>query len=215
MTMSDIKSSPIEENYVRWELPHVSDPATDKKIKQLTAAKLEEIEQEAYKEGKEEGYKDGYAKGLEQYKAEVDETCKNLETLMNALVKPFEDLDDEVINQTAGLAIAISRQLVRRELQVEPDHIVGVVREALSALPVSARKIKVYLHPEDALLVRKILSLQNEDDSAMQLWHIIEEPLLSRGGCRINAENSVIDATVETRLQRIITSIMGGERSDD
>jgi len=215
MTMSDIKSSNAEEKYIRWELPNVHNPETERKIKQVTAEKLEAIEQAAYKEGKENGYKDGYNKGMEKYKAKVDEKCKKLEDLMAALVKPFEDLDEEVIEQTAGLAIAISRQLVRRELHAEPDHIIGVVRDALSALPVSARRIRVYLHPEDALLVREVLSIKDENDTDMQPWHIIEDPLLSRGGCRINAENSVIDATVETRLQRIITSIMGGERSYD
>ncbi|MDH5571571.1 MAG: flagellar assembly protein FliH [Gammaproteobacteria bacterium] len=213
--MSDIKSSNAEEKYIRWELPNVHNPETERKIKQVTAEKLEAIEQAAYKEGKENGYKDGYNKGMEKYKAKVDEKCKKLEDLMAALVKPFEDLDEEVIEQTAGLAIAISRQLVRRELHAEPDHIIGVVRDALSALPVSARRIRVYLHPEDALLVREVLSIKDENDTDMQPWHIIEDPLLSRGGCRINAENSVIDATVETRLQRIITSIMGGERSYD
>ena len=215
MIMSDAESTGVADNYVRWELPSVNNPETERKIKQVTAEKLEAIEQAAYKEGKENGYKDGYNKGMEKYKSKVDDTCKNLEALMTALVKPFEDLDEEVIEQTAGLAIAISRQLVRRELHAEPDHIIGVVRDALSALPVSARKIRVYLHPDDALLVRNVLSLKDENDTDMQPWHIIEDPLLSRGGCRINAENSVIDATVETRLQRIITSIMGGERSYD
>ena len=211
MNMSDVKLSETEKNYTRWELPRVDDPASERKLKQVTAARLEEIEQEAYKEG----FKNGYAKGIEKYKSEVDETNLKFEALMTSLIKPFEDLDDEVIEQTAGLAIAISRQLIRRELHTEPDHVIGVVREALSALPVSARKIKVSLNPEDAILVRKVLSLHEDDSAEMQPWHIIEDPLLSQGGCRITAENSVIDATVETRLQRIITSIMGGERSDD
>jgi len=42
------------------------------------------------------------------------------------------------------------RQLIRREVKLDPGQIVGVVREALGILPISARNIRVVLHPEDA-----------------------------------------------------------------
>ncbi|MCW9024466.1 MAG: flagellar assembly protein FliH [Gammaproteobacteria bacterium] len=213
--MSSQTSDDKAVEFERWELPDVSSGSNSSRPGHLTAAKLEEIEQQAYEEGLAKGYEEGLAKGLKEGETEIQAKSEQLQQLMESLVLPFQDLDDEVVEQTATLAIAISRQLIRRELHTEPDQVVGIVREGLTALPVSARRIRVYLHPEDAELVRKILSLHDENDDELQTWRIIEEPLMSRGGCKINAENSTIDATVETRLQRVITTIMGGVRADD
>ena len=46
-------------------------------------------------------------------------------------------------------------------------------------------------------------------------WQIAEDPVMTRGGCRIEAENSKIDASVEQQLNRVIANLMGGERERD
>ncbi len=204
--------------YERWELPAVGDgkgSLSAKKSAQPTAAKIESIQKQAYEEGHESGYRDGYKKGLADGETEVRQRAEAFQMLIRSLDVPFDELDEQVVEQTAQLAIAVARQIIRRELHMDPGQVIAVVRDALKSLPVMARKIRVFLHPDDAVLVREVLSLHDEADDDSQTWRIIEEPLLSRGGCRINSENSTIDATVEMRLQRVITEIMGGERAHD
>ena len=50
--------------------------------------------------------------------------------------------------------MALARQIVRRELKTDPTQIIGIIREAIAALPVAARDVRVHLHPEDAAVVR-------------------------------------------------------------
>ena len=206
--------------YERWELPVIEAKKTGDKTQDtqetqpITAAEIESIQKQAYTEGHGNGYRDGYEKGLAEGEAEIRQQAETFQSLIQILDTPFADLDEQVVEQTAQLAIAIARQIIRRELHTDPGQVVAVVREALKALPVMSRKIRVFLHPEDATLVREVLSLHDEGDES-QTWKVIEEPLLSRGGCKITSENSTIDATVETRLQRLITEILGGERSRD
>jgi len=200
--------------YERWELPAVGEDASKKNAGHVTAEEIESIQKQAYAEGHDNGYRDGYEKGLAAGEAEITEQSASLQTLIQSLDTPFAELDDLVIEQTAHLAMAVAGQIIRRELHTDPGQVVAVVREALKSLPVMARNIRVFLHPEDAELVREALSLHDNDDDS-QTWRVIEEPLLSRGSCKINSENSTIDATVETRLQRVITEIMGGERARD
>ncbi len=216
MTLSDTPSTPSRsaEAYERWELPDVSQETQNAASAGLpTAAEIDSIQKQAHTEGHERGYHEGYAKGLAQGETEVRQKAEAFHELIQMLDTPLEELDEQVIEQTAQLAIAIARQIIRRELHADPGQVVAVVRDALKALPVMARKIRVFLHPDDAELVRETLSLHDDDDS--QTWKIIEDPLLSRGGCKINSENSSIDASVEMRLQRVITGIMGGERGRD
>jgi flagellar assembly protein FliH len=66
----------------------------------------------------------------------------------------------------------------------------------------------VHLHPDDAALIRENLAPTDGEPA----WVVVEDPLMTRGGCRVSAENSNIDASAETRLNALIQSIAGDER---
>lgn len=124
---------------------------------------------------------------------------------------PLSEVDDLVVDELAQLCMAVVKQMVRRELKISPGEIVGVVRETLSLLPATPAEITLELHPDDATLIKDTL----ETSSAELSWKIIEDPLLTRGGCRVITTNSRIDASVETRMNAIIAEVMGGERQYD
>lgn len=96
---------------------------------------------------------------------------------------------------------------------MSPGEVVAVVKEALDQLPVTTGDVRLELHPEDAALVRNALS--GVDSEAKAPWRIVEDPVLSRGGCRVLTDNSRIDATVESRINTAIAAAMGGERQVD
>jgi flagellar assembly protein FliH len=43
-------------------------------------------------------------------------------------------------------------------------------------------------------------------------WKIQQDPLLTRGGCRVSTGDSRIDATVESRLGAVIARVLGDSR---
>jgi len=173
----------------------------------LTAQQLEAIQKQAYEEGFALGRKEGHAAARSDIQAQV----QRLDQLMRTLARPFEDLDQQVELELVTLAMAVARQLVRRELKADPAQVIGVVREALSALPAASRNVRVHLHPEDAALVRETLSLREGD----QAWTIAEDPMQGRGGCRVVSDLSQVDAGLESRLTAVITAVLGGQRGTD
>lgn len=178
----------------------------------LTASELEELAEKAHREGLEQGRKEGFEfghrEGLESGRQEVLSRIEQFDQLLQGLSEPFEELDQQVEQEVVSLVVAMTRQLVRREVKTDPAQIVGVVREALNILPVNARRIRVLLHPEDAELVRNAYTLGESD----QKWQVIEDPVIQRGGCRVFTENSQIDATLESRLNALIAPLLGSER---
>ena len=167
----------------------------------------EQIRQQSY----EKSYAKGYMEGLAQGQREIQEQVSRLSTLMATLAMPLPDLDNQVVDELVQLSMAVVRQMVRRELKISPGEIVAVVREALSLLPVAAAEITLELHPEDAKLIRD--NLVHPD--ATPSWTIVEDALLTRGGCRVLTNTSRIDATVEKRMNTVIAEVMGGERKVD
>jgi flagellar assembly protein FliH len=193
--------------YERWELPLVSGPT----VSSSTVKELESIHEQAYNEGFALGQKEG----LQQKKQELDNNIASLRSIIEMLTEPLKELDDDVVNQLAQLSMTVAKQVVRRELHTEEGEIVGIVREAMTALPASTRKIILKIHPDDAELVRNAFSLGDEAESDELRWKLIEDPMITRGGCKVSSENSRIDATVEGRLNRIINTLLGGEREFD
>ena len=204
-----------------WRVPEVQSEGSQPQ-RPMTASQLEEIQNQAHREGFQQGLQEGRDAGHK----ELAQRVQYLEQIVQSLTKPFEKLDETVEQQLAQLAMLVARQLVRRELKTDPQQVIGVVREALSALPVTDRNVQLALHPEDAVLIRESLSLpegernitlapQGEGRSDGGGIHIVDDPVQSRGGCRVLTEVSQIDATVESRLNAVIASVLGGQRSTD
>ena len=185
-----------ETAFQRWELPHL-----------LTANQMEHVQKQAY----EEGFARGQADGLREAAAQMDARLASLSSVMNSIAAPLKELDDRAEQELVTLAMNAARLIVRRELKTDPAQVLAAVREAMAALPAAARNVRLHLHPEDALLVREHMKL-NEEDHA---WKVVEDPVLARGGCKVLTDTSQIDASLEARLTAILATVLGGERSHD
>jgi flagellar assembly protein FliH len=185
-----------------WTVPDMDGPAPPQNM--ATVGGLADLQAEAHKEAFEQGLEEGRSAGRAEVKAQVD----RLAGMFYDLAKPFDALDAEVERELLTLAMALARQIVRRELKTDPTQIIGIIREAIAALPVATRDVRVHLHPEDATVVKQHLA-PTENERA---WTIIEDPVMARGGCQITTNTSRIDARLETRLGSILSELLGTER---
>ncbi|MBL8259480.1 MAG: flagellar assembly protein FliH [Candidatus Competibacteraceae bacterium] len=160
-------------------------------------------------EGHAEGFQRGYAEGLAGGRDDLLLRVRKLDQILDFLSQPLEQLDAAVEEQLTWMTTEIARRLIRRELRTSPGEIVAVVREAVKLLPVASADVQVRLHPDDAKLIREVLSLGRDGEP---VWKIVEDQTLSRGGCLVNAELSRIDATLEKRLGAVIATVLGDER---
>jgi flagellar assembly protein FliH len=175
--------------------------------KMATVAGLADLQAEAHKEA----FEQGLAEGREAGRAEVRAQVERLSGMFYDLARPFEVLDAEVERELLTLSMALARQIVRRELKTDPTQIIGIIREAIAALPVAARDVRVHLHPEDAAVVRQHLA-PTENERA---WVIVEDPVMARGGCQVSTSTSRIDMRLETRLGAMLSELLGTERHTD
>ena len=190
-----------------WTPPQVQGPLVGRRrIEELSV-----LEREAWERGFEEGRRSGNAAAHAEQQAALEEQrgqVARLGSILNLLARPLAELDERMHQQLAALAGAIARQLVRRELRAQPEQIIALIRETLALLPANSQAVRIALHPDDAALVHERLAEPN----AERAWTLSEDPVISRGGCRISSEYSFIDATVEARLGTAIAAALGDER---
>ena len=199
------------DNVALWDLPTVSGRAVQARRPGKTVSEIEDVERRAYEEAFAQGREAGLAaaraeseKHLKQLKTQVE----RLETALSSLAQPLQQVNDEVEQQLMTLALTIARQLVRRELKTDPAQVIAIIRETVSLLPAAARDVRVHLHPEDAAVVRERLAAPTAD----RAWTIVEDPVMTRGGCKVTTDTALIDARIETRLNEVISAMLGEER---
>jgi flagellar assembly protein FliH len=185
--------------YQRWELDTFDAPTKNQGAAILpTAAQLERLHQQAH----EEGYAVGHREGSERAAAEAG----RLQQIVDALSRESQRLDQNVADDLLGLGLAISKQVLRQALKLRPELILATVNEVLAQLSLAHQRARLILHPEDATLVRQNLGERLKHSG----WEIIENAEISPGGCRLESTECEIDATLESRWQRVVDSIGTG-----
>lgn len=160
-----------------------------------TPAQRDDEMQAAHQAGYQAGYRDGLV-ALESFKQTFAlQMTAQLGSLVTAFDQAFADLEGQIADSVARTATALARQVVRSEVVARPELIAQVASEAVNAVLLSARHIRIYVHPDDLGLVQ---GGAGEALAARQA-RLLSDPALSRGGCRIDSDLGSIDASIETR----------------
>ena len=195
--------------YERWELPSF-DTADSIRIsgnpnglKLPTAVELENMQlharEEGYQAGHQEGYQAGYAEGAKKAAVEADQ----LGALVSSMELALKDVDQQVAQGLLDLSLELAKQMVHHALAINPEILLNIVRDAISELPHFNPGAHIVLHPDDAEILRAHMGEQ----LAHSGWKILEDAQITKGGARIETANTQIDATVETRWQRIASNL--------
>jgi flagellar assembly protein FliH len=198
--------------------------------RELAAAEVQRI----YDEAARKGYETGYARGVEEgrasqeaeYRAKLEnEVAARSEALRAALEGVASKLDaarSEWLSRWEEAAVeivcAVASRVARKVVSDDSLAIRRTLREVLSLVSGSS-KIVVRLHPDD---VDSIRTASNPID----LWEktrpdveFVADAEVTRGGCRAETEHCSIDALVETQISKMLAEVAGeaasaGEASD-
>ncbi|MGE6529371.1 flagellar assembly protein FliH [Pseudomonas sp. NPDC077382] len=202
----------IDEQPVEDEDLSRSEDVPVEEVKPLTLDELEAIRQEAYNEGFSTGEKDGFHAGQLKAKQEAEAALTpkldSLEKLMTQLLEPIADQDRNLEHAMVTLVSQLAREVIQRDLLIDSSQIRQVLREALKLLPMGASNVRIYINPQDFDLVKALRERHEET------WKIVEDSDLLPGGCRIETEQSRIDASVETRLGQAIKQLFEQQREN-
>jgi len=174
-------------------------------VKLPTAEEIEQIHQQARDEGlrkgRDEGYAAGYQTGLKEGQTKALSEAQRFAGVIEKLERYLGELDEQIAGETLALAVALAREVLRQELSARPESLLAVVKEALTHLP--HQHAAIYLHPEDASLLRSYLGEQ----IAHAGHRIHEDAKLARGDCVLEAGGTHVDGTMAMRWQRVLGNL--------
>lgn len=150
-------------------------------------------------EGYQDGHKEGYETGLREGQTLSGEEAQKMKVLADNLGESLSRIDQQVSEALVTLALDIARQVIRTTLSVRPEHITETVQDILLAETSEQGFLCIRMHPEDIALVRRHL----KDDPRLQKWQLVSDTTIERGGCMAETSLGSIDATLQTRWNRV------------
>lgn len=166
------------------------------KAQQEFRAMMERAEEEAetlLAEARARGEEEG-----RQSAAEYGELAKNVGLQLGV------GLDKDALEA----AVEATRKIVAAEMKARPNAIVDVVRRALGNAR-HQREIYIRVHPSDAAVLRQNKRELLDALSRARDLDIREDPLLQPGGCMVETEIGMVDADLNTQLDRLCRMLLG------
>jgi len=153
-------------------------------------SRIERERAQAFESGREAG---GSA-ARQELQAPLERVARSLAELASCRTRYRRETEREVVQ----LALEIARRILRRELTIDPEAILGLVRAGLES--VSLREVlEVRVHPAHAETVRLCLNKLG----APAALAVIADPHLEPGALLVETRRGGFDASADAQLEEI------------
>ena len=165
------------------------------------------------------GFSDGYAQGFAQGQAQAtlegqrqiaeyietqgQEVARNFAAIFASAQEQLAQQEQAMSEGVLELACELARQVLRHELRTNPNTLLPVIREALGMLAVDNRAALVRMNPLDADVFEPVL---REEFPSIAIT-LLADANVTRGGCLVEANGTVVDGTVQKRWMRAVASL--------
>jgi len=188
-----------------------------KKLKPMTAKQLSDLSDSAYQDGYAAGFKQGeedgtqkghqagLTQGLDESRSQAEKQRKQLLQLIDGLLTPFDQQTKQIEKMLLDTVVTLTKSMTQRELSSNSSQIQNFVREALLALPSGSDNIAIHVHPDDLALLKDFYVERIND------WQLLSDPRITQGGCKVETKQSLVDFSVESRLQDLCKQFLEGK----
>ncbi len=160
--------------------------------------RAQEIEREAYEQGYAQGLKDGTEfgrKGMQVTQEHLENLLAELQSLPGRVLQDYRDW-------LVASCIAVSRHIIQKELRTRPQVLMKLIQTLLDEVE-GSQSLTLTLHPKDLEMLTQHTNFNAGAEGAQPGLVIKTDPMMERGGCRIESDIQRIDAGIDTRLSRI------------
>jgi flagellar assembly protein FliH len=158
-----------------------------------------------------EGFQEGQGAGRKAALAEQENLMGQLARSIEMLAGLKPRLRQEAERDVVGLSLAIARRVLRREVQVDREAVLGLVKAAFENT--TLREVtEVRVHVDHVMKIREHL----KSIGAPEAIEVRADAGLEPGGVVVETKRGSLDASMETQLEEIgngMADVMGPGRS--
>lgn len=210
--MSNAVSKGEMSAFQRWEMASFGEeksaPTADQLARANATARVNQLDidnarEEARRLGFAEGHASGLAEGRNAGQIRLDAEVEQFHLLTVQFSEQLSGANKAIGEDVFKLAMDLAQAMIRSKLEIDPETIIPVLLEAIDSLPSVQQPAQINLHPSDALIIKANMG----DRLIAAGWRIISDSRVARGGCTLETSQNLIDATFDTRWQRLTDAI--------
>lgn len=196
-----------EENPYEFSADNPQASAEQKAIAIVEKAmmKAREIERQAF----ERGYHSGEAAAREN----IQRLGAEISARFGDTLARLSDLEERICKQAehnvVELSIRIARKIVDREVTIQPEIIVELVRQCVMRVSGSPF-IRVRVNPGDYARVYEQKTSLPINLERMKSFSVEADPAIDQGGCIVETSSGSIDARIGKQFSELYKAMLGG-----
>lgn len=185
--------------------------------------RLEMLRRQAQQQGQQLGYTDGQQKGYDAgFQAGQEEgrqqgmlagqqqqqpLTEHWQQLITEFQHSLDALDGVIASRLMQLALAAAKQVIGQSPVCDGSALLGQIQQLIHLEPVFSGKPQLRVHPDDYQQVEQQLGATLSQHG----WRLVADDQLHPGGCKVNAEEGDLDASLATRWHELCRLAAPGE----
>ena len=154
---------------------------------------------------KETAAKESYRAGLEQAESDINALRAKIADFINAKKEVFEYIAPDILE----ISVDIARKIIKKEVEQNPQVILDSIVEVMRTISKEESRITVKVNPLQADLVKTELPEYISSMGVEAKITVLPDDTIEEGGCILNTNNGIVDASLDTQLDIIKEALKG------
>ncbi len=184
---------------VQTGVDQIEESDMQRTIEERAIEKLKEIQEDAYKAGYELGLDEGRKKAFDENSKVINDHLSEMDKVLSSFATMKHDIFSANENSLMQLLFAMATKIAQYQLEINPDAIIEVVRNAVSHAQ-DEQEIRVQVSTAQFDFIS---GLKNENAREFEFLKKIKfesNDEIQPGGCLVQTNFGEVDARVEQRV---------------
>lgn len=149
--------------------------------------------------------KDGYKAGLEQAKEDIQQMKTAVEGFLSAKQEVFEYIAPDILE----LSVDIARKIVKKEIEQNPQILLETILDVLKTISKDETKVSIKVNPAQLNMTKESIPEIISSTGIDAKINVYADATIEVGGCIVETNNGIVDATINTQLEIIKEAFKG------
>ena len=148
---------------------------------------------------------EGYKAGLERANQDIQQMKNAVVEFLNAKNEIFEYIAPDILE----ISIDIAKKIVKKEIEQDPTIILETILDVLKKLSRDESKVSIKANPAQVSLIKENISEMVSSLGLETKINVFGDDTIEVGGCILQTNNGLVDATVSTQIEIIKEAFKG------
>lgn len=154
---------------------------------------------------KKSAFEEGYRLGLEKAGADLENLKKELSNFMNARKDVFEYIAPDILE----ISVDIAKTIIKKELDSDPQVLINTIVDVLKTVSKNEPKVVIRVRPQSVQFIKDTIPNITYQYGIDTKINIVADPSVEEGGCILQTNNGIVDASIDTQLEIIKKALEG------